>query len=58
MDGPCQSCSYRRDPDFGTCLGRGPGFNMATEGIGVGKEEGAFVAIFRFKIIMIKLVRY
>ena len=34
------------------------GFNTATEGIGVGKEDDAFVAIFGFKVIMIKLVHY
>jgi len=31
---------------------------MATEGIDVGFEEGAFVAIFGFKIILIELTHY
>jgi len=34
------------------------GFDMATEGIGVGKQEGALVAIIGFKVIVIELIHY
>jgi len=39
-------------------LGQVFGLNMATEGIGVSKYEGAFVAIFGFEIVIVKLVHY